>query len=147
MEWSIERRVQESERVKRVMAFLQFLCLPEQAEKVINEYPCLIPNIVGVEPRPELDTFVRILDRRYTTTKWIFSFDLRFSDILRRMLSLYLAEGGIDLDEFMEWQFKNVQSGCEKTVARKGVDLSVFDKRWQELAPVRDACIDLPSEK
>jgi len=146
MEWPMERRMRESERLKRVMAFLQFLCLPEQAEKVINEYPCLIPNIVGVEPRPELDDFARILNRRYTTTKWIFSFDLRFSDILTRMLSLYLAEGGIGLDEFMQWQIKNVQSGCRKAVERKGVDLSAFDKRWRELAPLREAYTDLPEE-
>ena len=56
---------------------------------------CLIPNIVGVTPRPELKDFVDILERRYTTTKWIFSFDLRFSDILERMLSLYLTDGGM----------------------------------------------------
>ena len=144
MEWDMQRRMRESERLKRVIAFLQFLCLPEQADKVINEYPCLIPNIVGVTPRPELNDFVEILERRYTTTKWIFSFDLRFSDILGRMLALYLTEGGIELDEFMEWQVKNVRSGCTKAVERKGIDLADFDKRWQELAPVRAAYVDLP---
>jgi hypothetical protein len=60
------------------------------------------------------------------------------------MLALYLAEGGIDLDEFMEWQVKNVRSGCTKAVERKGIDLADFDKRWQELAPVRAAYVDLP---
>jgi raffinose/stachyose/melibiose transport system substrate-binding protein len=144
--WPMEKRIQASERLKRVMAFLQFLCLPEQAQKVINEYPCLIPNIVGVEPLPELKDFVQILERRYTTTKWIFSFDLRFSDILERMLSLYLSEGGIELDEFMAWQIKNVEAGCVKAVARKGIDLSSFDQRWQELAPIRATYMDLPSE-
>ena len=144
MEWDMQRRMRESERLKRVIAFLQFLCLPEQADKVINEYPCMIPNIVGVTPRPELNDFVEILERRYTTTKWIFSFDLRFSDILERMLALYLTEGGIELDEFMEWQVKNVRSGCTKAVERKGIDLADFDKRWQELAPVRAAYVDLP---
>ena len=144
MDWPMEKRMGESERLKRVIAFLQFLCLPEQAEKVINEYPCFIPNIVGVESMPDLAVFAKILERRYTTTKWIFSFDLRFSDILNRMLGLYLADGGIGLDEFMEWQMKNVRSGCTKAVARKGIDLSTFDWKWDELAPKRRGMIDLP---
>lgn len=147
MEWPMEKRMDESERLKRVVAFLQFLCMPEQTEKVVNEYPSLIPNIVGVEPRPELKDFVEILKRRYTTTKWVFSFDLRFSDILNRMLSLYLTEGGIDLDEFLDWQFKNIRSGSIKAAKRKQIDLSDFDERWAELAPKRQGMIDLPDNE
>jgi ABC-type glycerol-3-phosphate transport system substrate-binding protein len=144
MDWPMSRRMVESERLKRVIAFLQFLCLPEQAEQVINEYPSLIPNIVGVEPREELRDFVTILDRRYTTTKWLFSFDLRFSDILNRMLGLYLVDAGIDLDEFLAWQAKNVRASCLKTVQRKQIDLTMFDAKWAELAPLREGKAGLP---
>lgn len=146
LDWSMEQRMEKSERLKRVIAFLQFLCLPEQTAKVVNEYPCLIPNIVGVKPRAELRDFERILERRYTTTKWVFSFDLRFSDILRRMLGLYLSDGGIGLDEFMDWQTKNVRSACANAVQRKQMDLSTFDKKWAELKPKRKGMIDLPTD-
>ena len=44
----------------------------------------------------------------------------------------------------MEWQIKNVRSGCTKAVERKGMDISAFDKRWEELAPLREAYIGLP---
>lgn len=144
-DWPMQRRIDESQRLQRVVALLQFLSLPEQAERVINEYPCLIPNIVGVEPRPELADFVKILERRYTTTKWTYSFDLRFTDILRRMLGLYLTDGGITLDEFLSWQVRNLRSSCIKMVQRKQINLSDFDKKWAELAAQREQMTDLPA--
>lgn len=143
-DWPMERRMRESERLKRVIAFLQFICLPEQAEKVTNEYACLLPNIVGVKPLPQLKDFDAILARRYTTTKWIFSFDLRFSDILTRMLALYLTDG-IDLDEFMRWQVKNITSACDNLVLRKQIDLHEMDDTWNRLREKRRGMVDLPT--
>jgi ABC-type glycerol-3-phosphate transport system substrate-binding protein len=144
--WPMERRMRESERLKRVIAFLQFICLPEHAEKIINEYACFIPNIVGVKPLPQLKDFVTILERRYTTTKWLFSFDLRFSDILRRMLALYLTDG-IDLDEFLRWQIKNITAACDNLVLRKRIDLHSMDDAWNRMREKRRGMKDLPTRE
>ena len=144
-ELPLEERMAQSERLKRVIAFLQFLSLPENTERVVNEYPCFLPNIVGLEGLPVLKPFEEILERRYTTTKWVYTFDLRFTDIAVRMLGLYLT-GGIDLDGFLEWQEDNIRSAGESLLRRKGVDLSLFEERWQALAPVRAGFTDLPRE-
>lgn len=144
-DWPMAERMAKSEKLKRVILFLQFLSLPEQWNKVVNEYPSMIPNIIGIETKPELAYFERILKRRYTTTKWLFSFDLRFEDILNRMLSLYLADNGIELDEFLQWQVNNVDSGCKNLKQRKEIDFTEFERKWQELKPIRDGMIDLPA--
>lgn len=141
----IEERMAKSERLKRVIAFLQFYCLPENSEMVVNEFPCHLPNIVGVEPLPVLDPFAEILERRYTTTKWLFSFDLRYSYINNRMLAMYLADG-IDLDEFMDWQVKNIAAASRNLLRRKNPDMDALEAEWLRLAPVRAGMKDLPPE-
>lgn len=141
----LEDRMAQSERLKRVIAFLQFLCLPENTDRVVNEYPCFLPNIVGVDGLPVLQPFDEILERRYTTTKWVFSFDLRFTDITARMLGLYLADG-IDRDGYLKWQEDNIRTAGESILRRKGVDLAVMEARWRELAPVRDGFTNLPRD-
>jgi raffinose/stachyose/melibiose transport system substrate-binding protein len=132
-----------SERLQRVIAFLQFLCVPEQYEKVVNEYPCFAPNIVGVEALPPLQPFVDILEHRYTSTKWIFSFDLRFFEIQRRMLELYLNDGASQ-EEFLSWQVENIRAATENLLQRKDIDMATMQARWDELAPVRATMEDLP---
>ena len=134
-----------SERLKRVIDFLQFLCLPENCERIVNEYPCFLPNIAGVPVLPPLQPFADFLERRYTTTKWTFTFDLKFTEIQRRMLGLYL-NGGIELEEFMEWQEKNIQVSCANILLRKNPDMERLRKSWEELAPVRESMEDLPVE-
>ena len=132
-----------SERLKRVIDFLQFITVPEQYEKVINEHPILLPNIKGVEMLPLIKPFEKILQRRYTTTKWIYTFDLKFNDILSRMLMLYL-DGYITLDEFIEWQEKNLENTYQRYTRKKHPDFEKMEKEWQRLAPVRKKYIDLP---
>ena len=141
----MEQRMARSQRLKRVMAFLQFLCTPEQAELVVNEYAGFLPNIVGVPVLEPLAPFGKILKRRYTTTKWLFSFDLRFSDIQERMLGLYLA-GGASLDEFLTWQEANLHSAAANLVRRKAPDMSALEARWKRLAPARAPMTDLPPQ-
>jgi hypothetical protein len=141
----LEERMARSERLKRVVSFLQFLCTPEQTEQVVNEYPCLIPNIVGVPVLAPLAPFEKILERRYTTTKWIFSFDLRFSHIQERMLGLYLA-GGASLDDFLKWQKANLDAAAANLVRRKSPDLAAMEAQWKRLAPERAKMTDLPDE-
>jgi raffinose/stachyose/melibiose transport system substrate-binding protein len=123
-----------SEKLKRVIGFLQFLTVPRNADMVVNEVLALLPNIVGVEPRRELQPFAEILEREYTTTKWLFTFDLRFNDIMTRMFFLYLQDG-ISHEEFMEWMDKNVRSAAQTIIRRKRLDLEPFESEWERRAP------------
>jgi len=139
------QRMARSERLQRVIDFLQFICLPEQNERIVNEYSGFLPNIVGVDALPILQPFEQILARRYTTTKWIFSFDLRFSEIQQRMLELYLTDG-IDLDGFLHWQEQNLDAAVANLLQRKRPDMARLEQQWQRLAPVRATMQDLPVE-
>jgi len=112
---------------------------------VVNEYPGFLPNIVGIPVLAPLAPFGKILERRYTTTKWIFSFDLRFSHIQERMLGLYLA-GGASLDEFLTWQEANLRSAAANLVRRKAPDMSALEAEWTRLAPARASLPDLPPQ-
>jgi ABC-type glycerol-3-phosphate transport system substrate-binding protein len=139
-------RIETSERLKRVIAFLQFLTLPENAEPVINEVKTFLPNIVGVEPHKELLVFDEILRRPYTTTKWSFTFDLRFNEIFLRMFDLYL-NGGIGEEEYLAWTEKNLDAATRAIIARKKLDLAPLERRWQELAPARREMKGLPDAR
>jgi raffinose/stachyose/melibiose transport system substrate-binding protein len=134
-----------SQKLKRTVAFLQFLTMPNNAEKVINEVLALLPNIEGVKPRPELETFAEILERDYTTTKWLFTFDLRFNEIMSRMFFLYLQDG-ISEDDFMDWMDKNVRSASQTVIRRKKLDLGPFEEKWSETASMRQRMEGLPIE-
>ena len=134
-----------SERLKRVMALLQFIMVPEQYERVVNEYASLLPNVVGVPVLASIQPFADILERQYTTTKWIFTFDLKFADIQARMLELYLNDG-IGQEEFMRWQVDNLNTATRNLLLRKDIDMARLEKRWRELAPVREAMEGLPRE-
>lgn len=138
-----EARIAQSARLRRVVAFLQFLCLPENTAAIVNEYPGFIPNIVGVPALPPLAPFEQILERRYTTTKWLFSFDLRFTDILRRMLLLSFADG-VSFDEFLRWQTGNVDNATANFIRRKSPDFAALEREWERLAPVRASYVGLP---
>lgn len=133
-----------SVKLKRTVAFLQFMCRPDNTHKVVNEVLALLPNIVGAEPRPELSPFHEFLQRKYTTTKWLFTFDLRFNEIYRRMLDLYL-NGGIPEGEFMDWMETNLRTATDTVVRRKQLDLSPLETSWNKLAPVRSKMTGLPS--
>jgi len=132
-----------SVRLQRVIQLLQFLTMPEHYETIVNEYACFVPNVVGVPVLPSLRPFEEILERRYTTTKWIFTFDLKFGEIQRRMLELYLNDG-TDIDGFMDWQEDNLKNATDNLLLRKDVDMDALERRWRELAPVRATMEGLP---
>ncbi len=134
-----------SERLKRVIALLQFLMVPENYERVVNEYPSMLPNVIGVPVLPAVQPFADILERRYTTTKWVYTFDLKFNDIQERMLELYLNDG-IGLEEFMRWQVDNVRTATRNLQLRKPLDLTRLEARWNELAPLRAGMEGLPHD-
>lgn len=133
-----------SEKLKRAVAFLQFICTPKNSDLIVNELLAFLPNIVGSEPKPELAPFHEFLQRKYTTTKWLFTFDLRFNEIYRRMLDLYL-NGGIPENEFMDWMDTNLKTATDTVVRRKQLDLSPLEAKWNELAPVRSKMTGLPA--
>lgn len=137
-------RMARSQRLQRVVALLQFICLPENTDRIVNEFQAFVPNIVGVPAHPQLDPFVEILKRRYTTTKWVYSFDLRFTDILKRTLHLYLT-GAITLDEFMRWQEGNVATASGNFVQRMSFDFTPLQQEWERMAPARAGFRDLPT--
>jgi ABC-type glycerol-3-phosphate transport system substrate-binding protein len=132
-----------SERLRRAVAFLQFLTLPENADRVINEVLSMLPNVKGVEPHPELQPFDDFLKRPYTTTKWSFTFDMRFNEILVRMLDLYLNDG-IAEDDYLAWTERNLRFAVETTVRRKKVDFDALQRTWDALAPARRHMKGLP---
>ncbi len=132
-----------SEKLDRVIALLQFMTVPENHERIVNEVPILLPNIVGVAARPELRPFEEILARDYTTTKWVFTFDLKFAEIQRRMLELYLNDG-ISLEEFLDWAYSNLDAATQNLLKRKHIDLDRLQATWDELAPIRAHYEDLP---
>ncbi len=136
-------RIATSKRLRRVVQFLQFMTLPENYERIVNEYECFLPNIVGVESLPALKPFEEILKRRYTTTKWAFTFDLKFYEILRRMLELYLNDGS-DHDGFMQWQEDNIRAAVANLAVRKPIDEAALFQAWEERAPLRAAMEGLP---
>lgn len=139
----IEERMAQSERLQRAVGFLQFMCVPEQYAKIVNEYPCFLPNVHGVEVLPALEPFARILERKYATTKWIFTFDLRFSEIQSRMLALYLADG-IELEEFLGWQDDNLAAAVANLRQRKEIDHARLERAWEERRDARRSMADLP---
>lgn len=132
-----------SERLKRCVAFLQFLTTPEQTNTVVNECLAFMPNVVGVPTHKELLPFEANLSHDYTSTKWLFTFDLRFSEILQRMLELYLNDG-MTQDDFLQWMEKNLDTASKNVIQRKKIDVSEFEKRWTELAPLRKTMEGLP---
>lgn len=142
-EMPFEERVAASERLRRVIQFLQFLCIPEQYVRIVNEYECFLPNIVGVPVAPALKPFEEILERRYTTTKWVFTFDLKFAEIQRRLIELYL-NGGISIDGFMDWQTSNIAYGADNLFFRRKFDVDELQRVWEEKAPLRAGMEGLP---
>jgi raffinose/stachyose/melibiose transport system substrate-binding protein len=139
-------RIAQSERLGRVVQFLQYLCMPENCNRIVNEYESFLPNIVGVPVAPSLQPFDELLQRRYATTKWVYTFDLKFQEIQNRMLDLYLNDG-ITLDEFIGWMERNQDAACENAAMRKQSDFAPLEKRWAELAPARAGMEDLPRDR
>lgn len=135
---------QTSTKLKRCVEFLQFATIPRNCDKVVNEIIALMPNVLGVPTKKELEPFVKnLLHHPYTTTKWVYTFDLRFAEVMNRMMMLYLMNGVTD-DEFMDWMVKNVRAACSTIVRRKNLDLAPEEREWQALAPLRAGMEDLP---
>ncbi len=133
-----------SEKLKRTISFLQFLTDPEECRSN-RERDFDVPakrsrrrakagaEAVRYDPAAQVPR----------NAKWLYTFDLRFDEILRRMLDLYLNDG-ISESEFMDWMESNLKTACDTIVRRMQIDLSKFDGKWQQLAPLRQGYEGLP---
>jgi len=141
----MEERIEKSERLKRVMAYLQFLTTPKNTDTVVNEMVSLLPNIKGADFHPELAAFDGFLQRHYSMSKWVFTFDLQFDEVFLRMFELYLNDG-VSESEFLEWMDRNLQTACENVIRRKNLDLKPLEVEWNKRAAARKHVPDLPPE-
>jgi raffinose/stachyose/melibiose transport system substrate-binding protein len=139
----MHERMKRSERLKRVVAFLQFLTTPRNADTVVNEIVALVPNIKGAEFHHELKPFHEFLQRDYSMTKWYYTFDLQFDEVLLRMFELYLNDG-ISEPEFLDWMQRNLDWACEKVAKRKNLDFQALQTEWDKRAEMRKSIRDLP---
>ena len=128
--YSDTRNVDTSERLRRVVQFLQFITSPRINDMIVNEPKRLISNISGVDVMPGFEQFEKILTRRYACSKWIFTFGLKFADMQGRMLQMYLDDW-IDEDELMEWLESNVSLNTKAYVQKNAVDLDLYEQEWQ----------------
>ena len=131
---------------KRVVAFLQFLTTPANCDTVVNEHIALLPNVKGVEPHAELKPFDEFLQREYAMTKWLFTFDNQWNQVLMRMLELYLNDG-IDRERLVELMEQDLQRATTRLQKRKSVDLSGLQKVWDEREPQRRQFKELPTTR
>ena len=53
---------------------------------------------------------------------------------------------GIDLDEFMDWQVKNITAACDNLVRRKQPDMDALEAEWNRLEPLRANMKDMPPD-
>ncbi|HZZ41743.1 MAG TPA: ABC transporter substrate-binding protein [Tepidisphaeraceae bacterium] len=144
-EMPFEQRMEKSERLKRTIAFLQFMCMPKNCNTVVNEITAFIPNIKGVDSRPELAPFDEFLTRHYSMTKWFFTFDLQFDEVLERMFDLYMNDG-ISLDSFLDWMQDNIDSASATMTRQHHPDFAPLEKTWESHAGMRKNYTDLPAE-
>jgi ABC-type glycerol-3-phosphate transport system substrate-binding protein len=142
--WSDTGNPDTSQRLKRVIAFLQFLTTPKNCDTVVNEQIALLPNIKGVEPHPELKKFDQILQRHYSMTKWFFTFDPQWDQVLMRMLELYLNDG-IDRAHFIRIIEKDMNRAAARITERKSLDVDAFWKVWNQRKEMRKQFEDLPT--
>jgi hypothetical protein len=143
--WSDTGNPDTSERLKRVVGFLQFLTTPANCDRVVNEQIALLPNIKGVQPHPELLPFDRILQRHYSMTKWFFTFDIQWDQVLMRMLELYL-NNGIDQAQYLNLIEKDIERTTRRIVKRKDLDVARFEQVWDSRKAMRGQFSELPDD-
>ena len=126
-----------------MIAFLQFLTTPQSCNTVVNEQIALLPNVKGVDPHPELREFDEILQRHYSMTKWYFTFDNQWNQVLLRMLELHMNDG-VDREQFMKILEQDLDRAAKRITARKSLDLSRFQQVWEKRQEMRRRLADLP---
>lgn len=134
VQFSVTNTAVKDGEVDIVMDWLRFMCRPDNAEKIICEVGEFMPNIKGARAPEGLEPFQEIIKKRYTTTKWAYSFDQQFNDAQMRLIELLLG-GGISLDEFMERMDVLLTETADRTIAKHGPDSpepwDFSDAKWR----------------
>ncbi len=133
MQYSVTRTAkkrdeQDPGHLEQVIDFLQFMTLPKNAVPVVNEASLFVPNFAGAELAPELEPFLEIIDKRYTTTKWRDTLDRRWLDRNRRLIELFLGDA-LSLDEFMTLMDENNRDTARRIADREGWTFE--EPHWQ----------------
>lgn len=123
-----QRDEQDPGHLEQVIDFLQFMTLPKNAVPVVNEASLFVPNFAGAELAPELEPFLEIIDKRYTTTKWRDTLDRRWLDRNRRLIELFLGDA-LSLDEFMTLMDENNRDTARRIADREGWTFE--EPHWQ----------------
>ncbi|MGI8908311.1 MAG: ABC transporter substrate-binding protein [Candidatus Sumerlaeaceae bacterium] len=132
-----------SERLRHCIDYLQFMTMPENAATVVNEIPAFMPNTKGAEPHEALRPFDNFLKRHSSISKWQFTFDMKFNEVMNRMLELYL-NNGISEQDYLELMERSIESGAANLIRRQKPAFAPLEKRWNELAPLRASMEGLP---
>ncbi len=141
--FSDTKNPETSERLKRVIAFLQFITVPKNYRRIVNEAQLFLPDIVGVDPPEHMRPFEEIAGRRINPSKWQFTFDHRFGDTIQRMTNLYI-ENGISDEEFLRWIDTAMDKAVEDAIVSRKYNAAKLEAKWEELAPLRKGKRDLP---
>lgn len=130
-QFSVTNRARSDGELELAIDILRFLTRPGNAERIVGEGGMYIPNVRGAKVAPEVQPFRDILRRRYCTVKWLFSLDLEFTDVERRLIALFL-EDGISLEGFLEELDRQMRAAADRMIAKEGWDFSGFQRTWQE---------------
>jgi hypothetical protein len=77
-------------------------------------------------------------------TKWFFTFDPQWDQVLMRMLELYLNDG-IDRAHFIRIIEKDMNRAAARITERKSLDVDAFWKVWNQRKEMRKQFEDLPT--
>jgi len=77
-------------------------------------------------------------------TKWLYTFDNQWNQVLIRMLELY-ANDGIEREDFIKVLEQDLERATKRLVKRKALDTTPFEKVWDERAEARTKFTELPT--
>jgi hypothetical protein len=76
-------------------------------------------------------------------TKWLYTFDNQWNQVLMRMLELY-ANDGIEREDFIQVIEQDLERATKRLVKRKAIDTTPFENVWDARAEARKQFSDLP---
>jgi hypothetical protein len=76
-------------------------------------------------------------------TKWLYTFDNQWNQVLMRMLELYLNDG-IDLEHFTRIMEQDLERATKRITQRKSLDFTALQKAWDARAAQRARIKELP---
>jgi hypothetical protein len=78
-------------------------------------------------------------------TKWLYTFDNQWNQVLMRMLELY-ANDGIDRDDFIDVLDRDLDRATRNLTKRKSIETAPLKAVWEQRAETRKKFSDLPAQ-